>query len=88
MNSSELARRIDELQPDATPLEIARLVLLIQNAVDDIDELEDEERLLTGWREINWTLEAATDQHAAMTDELENLASPIPKSFLQIRSGF
>ena len=42
MNSSELARRIDELQPDATPLEIARLVLLIQNAVDNIDELEDD----------------------------------------------
>ena len=62
MNSSELARRIDELQPDATPLEIARLILLIQNAVDDIDELEDEERLLTVWREINWRLQAATDQ--------------------------
>ena len=81
MNSSELARRIDELQPDATPLEIARLVLLIQNAVDDIDELEDEERLLTVWREINWRLEAATDQHAAMTDELENLAKSDPQEF-------
>ena len=81
MNSSELARRIDELQPDATPLEIARLVLLIQNAVDDIDELEIEERLLTVWREINWRLEAATDQHAAMTDELENLAKSDPQEF-------
>ena len=81
MNSSELAHRITDLQPDANDRDIARLSLLLQNAVDDINEFEDEERLLTVWREISWRLQAATDQHAAMTDELENLAQSDPQQF-------
>lgn len=81
MNCSELANRITDLQPDANDRDIARLSLLLQNAVDDIDEFENEERLLTVWREISWRLQAATDQHAAMTDELENLAQSDPQKF-------
>ena len=81
MNCAELAGRITQLQPDATEKDIARLCLLLANAVEDIDELDDEQRLGTIWQEMCWRLQAATDQHAAMTDELDNLARSDPQQF-------
>ena len=81
MNCVELAQRITELQPEATERDVARLCLLLANAVDDIDDFDDEQKLTTVWQEMCWRLQAATDQHAAMTDELENLARSDPQQF-------
>ncbi len=81
MNCQTLAARIEELHPEAHPRDVARLCLLLSNAVDSIDQLEDEELLTRFWREMGLRLQLVTDQHAAMTDELESLAKSDPQQF-------
>jgi hypothetical protein len=77
----ELAQRIEELQPEAMPRDVARLCLLLTNYEDNLDELGDDDRLTQVWQEMGMRLQAATDQHAAMTAELEELAQANPKQF-------
>jgi len=81
MNCQELAERIVEMQPDASTVDVARLCLLLTNAVDETDQLSDDDVLTDSWREIGLRLQAATDQHAAMTQELEELAQSDPQQF-------
>jgi len=81
MRCEELARRIEDLQPDAVPRDVARLCLLLTNAVEDVNELENESRLSQAWQEMSLKVQAATDQHAAMTEELEDLARGDPQEF-------
>lgn len=81
MNCTELAAEIERLQPDAQPRDVARLCLLLSNTVEHIDELADESFLTAAWKDMGIRLQAATDQHAAMTEELESLASSDPRKF-------
>lgn len=81
MTCHELAARIQQLQPDATPQDVARLCLLLTNAQRDLDELADNRHLQAAWRQVGLQLQLATDQHAAMTGELEDLATSDPKEF-------
>lgn len=81
MNCEQLAARIQELQPDASPRDVARLCLLLTNFVDDFGPLNDEQFLCRAWREMSIRLQAATDQHAAMTEELEEVAGCDPRDF-------
>lgn len=81
MTCHELAARIEQLQPDALPGDVARLCLLLANYVGDLKELENEQKLSQAWQEMGIRLQAATDQHAAMTEELEDLARSNPASF-------
>jgi hypothetical protein len=69
------------MQPEAGPRDVARLCLLLSNYVDDLDELADEDHLADVWREMSIRLQAATDQHAAMTAELEQLSRADPDLF-------
>ena len=77
----ELAARIESIEPEADPRDVARLCLLLANAVDEIGELADESRLYKAWQEMELRLQAATDQHAAMTEELATLANADPQCF-------
>jgi len=81
MNCESLAARIQHLQPEAQPRGVARLCLLLSNFADDIEQLEDDDRLANLWQEMGMRLQAATDQHAAMTAELEDLARGDPEQF-------
>jgi hypothetical protein len=81
MNCQELARRIETLQPTADPRDVARLCLLVANSADDIDELDDDRSLADAWRQVNLRMQATTDQHTAMTEELESLARSDPRKF-------
>ena len=81
MNCTELANRIQRLQPAAGARDVARLCLLLTNATDDIEALQDDRILTSAWRAMGLKLQAVTDQHAAMTDELEALANSDPHSF-------
>lgn len=78
MTCRELASRIEELQPDALPREVARLCLLLANSVDDLNDLEEDDRLYEQWRRTGLRLQSVTDQHAAMTEELATLARENP----------
>ncbi|MEA1951755.1 MAG: hypothetical protein U9N87_10250 [Planctomycetota bacterium] len=81
MTCRELATRIEELQPEAMPRDVARLCLLLANSVKNIDELASEEALSLAWHEMGMRLQASTDQHAAMTEELEELSKADPSEF-------
>ncbi len=81
MNCQELAGRIERLQPGADPRDVARLCLLLANSTNEITALNDDRFLASAWREAGLKLQAATDQHAAMTDELESLARTDPQRF-------
>jgi hypothetical protein len=81
MTCNELASAIQRLQPQAQPRDVARLCLLLANHVDDVSELLGEERLSAAWREVGMRLQAATDQHAAMTEDLERMAAGDPAQF-------
>jgi len=81
MNCNILASRIENLHPDAEPKDVARLCLLLSNSVDNLDDLCSEQELSEKWQEVGLRLQIATDQHAAMTEELEELASSDPKRF-------
>lgn len=81
MQCHELAQRIHHLQPQAMPQDIARLCLLLSNSVSDLSQLADDEYLVQAWHDTGILLQAATDQHAAMTEELESLARSDPREF-------
>jgi len=81
MNCQELALQIQELQPEATTQDVARLCLLLSNNAQQLKELGDRPKLKTAWQEVGLKLQAATDQHAAMTQELEELANSDPEKF-------
>jgi hypothetical protein len=82
MNCQQLASLIEDMQPQAPPRDVARLCLLLTNLVDDTDELSSEQRLAEAWSEMSLRLQMATDQHAAMTEELEALAISDPAKFI------
>lgn len=81
MSCQELASRIERMQPNAEPRDVARLCLLLSNCVENIGELDDDNLLTVAWKEMGLRLQAATDQHAAMTDELDELANSDPRKF-------
>jgi hypothetical protein len=81
MNCQKLAGMIEQIQPTASPQDVARLCLLISNNSDRLGDLDDEKHLRDAWCEMGLKLQAATDQHAAMTFELEELASSDPEKF-------
>jgi hypothetical protein len=81
MNCNDLAEAIQRYQPSAPPRDIARLCLLLTNSVDNLDALQDDTKLCAIWQEMGMRLQAATDQHAAMTEELEQLAASDVKRF-------
>jgi hypothetical protein len=81
MRCEDLAARIEQLRPGADTRDVARLCLLLCNATDDVSELQDEQVLSAAWKEMGMRLQAATDQHAAMTEELDSLARTDPRQF-------
>lgn len=81
MRCRELAEKIENCEPTAATSEVARLCLLMTNVVDNIDDLVDDEKLNEAYRDACLRLQAATDQHLAMTGELEELAKTDPKEF-------
>jgi hypothetical protein len=83
MSCTELAQRIERMQPSATPQDVARLCLLLTNSVDDLVRLRDARELGDAWKRTGLKLQVATDQHAAMTQELEELAASDPQHFNQ-----
>ena len=76
-----LAERIQKIEPEAETKHVARICLLLSNASEHVEELCDQQSLSSAWREMSLRLQAATDQHAAMTQELEELAQSDPNKF-------
>jgi hypothetical protein len=81
VNCHELAARLSRLEATASPVEIARLCLLLYNNVPDCERLNDQNYLVECWGELSIRLHSAIDQHEAVTDELEQLAKSDPRQF-------
>ena len=71
MNCQELASRIQKLQPEAPMQDVARLCLLLSNNTNSLDLLGEPSALKQAWHDTGLKLQIATDQHAAMTEEIE-----------------
>jgi hypothetical protein len=81
MNCHELAKRIQEVEPHASTQDVARLCLLLANTQPNLDAFNDVDRLRKAWQDTCLKLQFATDQHAAMTQELEELAASDPEKY-------
>ncbi len=80
MNCQQLAERISALQSDLPEVEIARLCLLILSQ-HDANTLTDDKSLVKAWQDASFRLEAASDQHAAVTAELDQMCGDDPVRF-------
>ena len=81
MNCQQLAERISSLQPDLSAVEVARLCLVILTNCDDHQKLASDEHLVAAWKHASFRLEAVSDQHAAVSDELEMMCVDGPFEF-------
>lgn len=81
MNCQDLAKHIERLRPEADIRDVARLCLLLVNTTKELDDLQDDQFLTEAWRDVNLRVQATADQHAAMTQELDDLAKSDPKQF-------
>ena len=81
LNCSELATKIQKDHPDASPTYVARQCLMLLNTVGDANHLNDPELYQNTMSDCKLQYQAATDQHAATTQELEDLARSDPSAF-------
>jgi hypothetical protein len=72
MKCTDLASRIEQLRPGADVRDVARLCLLLCNSQQDLEELSDDAALTSAWRTLYLRMQATTEQHAAVTEELES----------------
>ena len=54
---------------------------MILTQCDDTDSLKSDEALMAAWKNSTFRLEAASDQHAAVAEELDSLCSEGPIQF-------
>ncbi len=81
MTCATLAETLARMRPELTPTEIARLCLLILGGAGPGDDLHDPATLQRVWKSSCFRLDAATDQHAAVSDELDALLADDPVQF-------
>ncbi len=87
MKCSDIAIKIEEINPLADARDVARICALICNAVPDRNRLADSEFLLKTWEEVNLRLQAATDQHAAVNEDLESIVADGAAGFTDAQIG-
>ena len=81
MNCQELAEQLANDRPDLSPVEIARLCLILLNREATPERLRDHDTRLTAWRNASFRFEAAADQHSAIVDELDRMLGDEPVQF-------
>ncbi len=81
MNCHDLAKRLSELQPELGAVDVARLTLMILTQCEEIHQLSDESALHAARLNATFRLEAASDQHAAVAEELNSICNDGPVQF-------
>jgi len=77
-----LIAKLAEMDPKLNPQELLRGGHLVSTNCDVTQEvLADKKSIENLWREISLRLQAASDQHAAVTMELQALATTDPQQF-------
>lgn len=80
MDASKLTSRLAQLRPELEPAEHLRIALLLALQLD-LEELSDDADLERHCQEIGMQLSATSDQHAAVSEELDTLALTAPCEF-------
>ena len=80
MTCEEIARHLAALHPELSPPQVAQLCLLLLRTGDE-SSLTDSASVAKAARAASFRLDAATDQHAAMSEELETLFGEGPVRF-------
>ena len=83
MKCSAVAKKIESLDKRATPIDVARICTLLSSVISDESQLADDDFFFDVWKDVNLRLAAASDQHAAVTQELERFADSDPTKFTQ-----
>ena len=81
MMFSQIVQRIEALRPDCSMAEVAHLSTLVIHAARGEGDLGNEQHLGELVQEMSLRLNQASDQHAAVTDEIKELAQSDPKEF-------
>ncbi|WDQ18891.1 hypothetical protein [Rhodopirellula sp. P2] len=81
MKCHELAEKVSQLRPELSPTDVARLCLMILNQEVNPSRLDDPAVLNSVWQNVSFRFEAATDQHAAVSHELDTLLNDGPVEF-------
>jgi hypothetical protein len=81
MNLIQLIQRIETLQPESDATDVARMALLMVQRDPTLRLLEDDVHLGNIYRDVQLRMQATTDQHAAVAEELDLLASSDPCEF-------
>jgi len=80
MTCQEIARHLADLHPEMSQAQIAQLCLLVLRS-NGPELLDDQASVAKAARAATFRLDAATDQHAAMTSELEAIFGEGPVRF-------
>jgi hypothetical protein len=80
MTCQKIARHLADLHPDMNQTQIAQLCLLILRTAGE-EQPDDQTTITKAARAATFRLDAATDQHAAMTAELEMIFGQGPVRF-------
>ena len=81
MKCSDLAAKLEKLNPTCQPQEIAQMCTTISSLLEDSETLYDEQQFQKIHDEVNLRLSFATDQHGAMVEELQQLTKSVPEEF-------
>ena len=80
MEINELIQRISKMCGHKEPSELLRMAFLVSLRIDNLDSLTDE-ILQQLYSDVTLELQAANDQHAAVSEELDELAESQPCEF-------
>lgn len=81
MNAQQLMNSLARLRSDDDPAELLRAGLLLVLHTPDLAILENDDSIQQQLQEIELQMRASLDQHAAVADELDSLATTAPADF-------
>jgi hypothetical protein len=81
MDFAKLTNAVLSFEPEAQPIDVARMSLLLLGGVDSPDQLMEQSSLEKQMANLKLRLKATADQHAAMSEEIQSLACSDPRKF-------
>ena len=81
MDFPTLAAEIEQLDPNASQDQVAQIAMLMLRSGAESQQLQQTDVVHNLFNDIKIRLNAACDQHAAMTDEIQSLACSDPRQY-------
>ena len=81
MDAQQLVSSIAQAKPEYSVANQLRYALLLANQNEELSNLSDPGELTRQCDQVSMQLNATTDQHAAVSHELESLAATAPCEF-------